>query len=94
MKDAHFDYGEFVPVVFFLFSLMISLSFLYIAKNLPKLLNSWWNYEKSYAKYSTSAGAVACNSNTCFYILATFMSFAFGNMINIVLKCFKTLESY
>lgn len=87
MKDAHFDYGEFVPVVFFLFSLMISLSFLYIAKNLPKLLNSWLNYEKSYAKYSSSTAA--CNSNTCFYILATFMSFAFGNMINIVLKCLK-----
>lgn len=84
MKNAHFDYGEFVPVVFFMFSLMISLSFLYIARNLPKLLNSWLSYEKNYAKYSSSAAA--CNSNICFYILAIFMSFAFGNIINIVLK--------
>lgn len=84
MKDAHFDYGEFVPVVFFLFSLMISLSFLYIAKNLPKLINSWLNYEKNYVNCSNSAGAAACNSNTCLYILAIFMSFAFGNMMNIV----------
>lgn len=86
MKDAHFDYGEFVPVVFFLFSLMISLSFLYIAKNLPKLINSWLNYEKNYVNCSSkvAAAAGACNSNTCLYILAIFMSFAFGNMMNIV----------
>jgi hypothetical protein len=45
ISDGKFDYGEFVPVIFFFNCFAISLNFIYIAWKLPDLINSWSRME-------------------------------------------------
>lgn len=46
--DQKFDYGKLIPVMWYINSLLISVNFVYVARNINPLLNSWLKLENTY----------------------------------------------
>lgn len=72
ISDRKPDYGNVVPVIFFLNNLLFALNFIYISRKWPSLMISWSKLESDFP----DAGQDNKNTNTQ-KILATFMTLAF-----------------
>lgn len=46
--DQSFDYGKFIPVMWYLNSLLISMNFVHVSRNIGPLLKSWLLSENKY----------------------------------------------
>lgn len=70
IHQESFDYGQLVALFFFLNSLFIAFNFLYITKNLPKLMSSWRKLEDDFPDSGKA-------SRKSLEIISIFMLFAF-----------------
>ena len=71
INEQKFDYGNIVPVIFFLNSYIIALNFIYIARKWPGLLDLWNRMETDFPDIGHNG------STNSWKILAMFMTLAF-----------------
>lgn len=74
--DQSFNYGKFIPVMWYLNSLLISINFVHIARNIKPLLSSWSKLENQYPdKKSPRTSKRISRALLCFGLFALFEHF-------------------
>jgi hypothetical protein len=73
VSDQNFDYGKLVPVIFFFNCFAIAINFVYIARRLPQLMDSWSKVEAEFDDEERDVKSKLTSSK----ILAIFMTVSF-----------------
>lgn len=72
-NDQSFDYGKFIPVMWYINSLLISINLVHIAKNIRPLLDSWLKLENRYPDETNARESKRIlKSLFCFTLFALF----------------------
>lgn len=73
ISEQNFDYGKIVAVVFFFNCFVIALNFVYIARKMPHLMESWRKMETNFNDITPDKK----KKNISWKILSVFMTIAF-----------------
>lgn len=74
--DQSFDYGKFIPVMWYINSLLISMNFVHISRNIGPLLSSWKRLESRYRDQKNRESSKRfLKFFVCFGLIASFEHF-------------------